>query len=195
MPDRRSADTLTSHYIVQSRFFVLISFLLSFAIFLVCLLYLWYTIGLDILFGVESPAGEGLTSYITTLGYLLFAMIVSIVAAFVSMIYFERVVAYTYSIALGRNAWNHKLKQKWFRGIAVACVAAVVSVHVMAGGSIILYFDSLISSDNYKNYGKGLFVLLGGLWLFISFVVEITMITVLRAMGVEAVEEVESEDE
>ena len=194
MADSRGAETLTSRYVVQSRPFVLISFLLSFAIFLVCLLYLWYTIGLDILFGVESPAGEGLTSYITTLGYLLFAMIASIIVALLSTLYFEKFIARTYSIALGRNAWDCKLKRKWFRGTAVACVAAVLSVHVLAGGSIILYVDSLISSDNYKNYGKALFVMLGGLWLFISFVVEMTIITVLRIMGVEAVEEVESED-
>ena len=195
MPESRSADTVMQNYVVQSRFFVLVAFLLSFGLIIVCLLYFWYTIGLDIIFGVESPSEKGLTSYIPSLIYLLFAMIVSIVMGLLSTIYFEKVVAYLYSIALDRNARDYKLKKKWFRGITITCVATVLITHIVAGGSIISYVDSLISTSNPKNYRRSLLIGLGGLWLFISFLVEITTITVLRIIGIDAVEEVNLEGE
>ena len=190
MPESESTDTLTQNYVVQSRFFVLIAFLLSFVLILVCLLYFWYTIGLDILFGVESPSEKGLTSYIPSLIYLLFAMIVSIVMGLLSTIYFEKVVAYVYSVALDRNARDYKLKKKWFRGIAITCAAIVLLTHIVAGGSIISYIDSLISTSHPRNYRRSLVIGLGGLWLFISFLVEISIITALRTIGIDAVEEV-----
>ena len=195
MPESRSADTLTQNYVVQSRFFVLVAFLLSFGLILVCLLYFWYTIGLDVIFGVESPAGKGLSSYIASLIYLLFAMIVSIVMGLLSIIYFKKVVAYLYSIALDRNARDYKLKKKWFRGIAISCVAVALVTHIVAGGSIVSYIDSQISPNNPRNYTRNLLVGLGSLWLFISFLIEITIVTVLRAIGIDPVEEVNLEKE
>ena len=195
MPDSRSADTLTQNYVVQSRFFVLVVFLLSFLFILVFLLYLWYNIGLDIIFGVESPAGKGLSSYIASLIYLLFAMIVSIILGLLSKIYFEKTVDYLYSIALDRNARDYKLKKKWFKRITIACVAVVLLTHVVAGGSILFYIDSQISTNNPRNYRRTLLVGLGGVWLFISLLVEITIITIIEAIGIDAVEEVNLEGE
>ena len=193
MPEIRSADTVMQNYVVQSSFFVLVAFLLSFGLIIVCLLYLWYTIGLDIIFGVESPAGKGLSSYIASLIYLLFAMIVSIVMGLLSTIYFEKVVAHLYSIALDKNARDYKLKKKWFRGITATCVAVVLLTHIVAGGSILSYIDSQISPNNPRNYRRTLLIGLGGVWLFMSFLVEITIITVLRTIGIDVVEEVSLE--
>lgn len=121
-----SPDTITKNYVVQSRFFVLVSFLLSIGLVLFSLIYFWYAVGLELILGVDSPTGEGLASYILSLIYLLSAMIVSIIVGLLSVVYFEKVVAYLYSVALDRNAREYKLKKKWFRGITLTCVAAVL---------------------------------------------------------------------
>ena len=195
MPEGQDADAGTRDYVVKSRFFVVVVFLLSFLLFLIGLLSLWINIGLNVIFGVESPAGGGVASYVSTLVYLLFAMVVSVVIGLLCTIYFKKIVAYVYSIALGRNARDYKLKEKWFRRIAVACGVAVLLTHVVAGGSILLYFDSLISTNHPRNYRRTLLVMLGGLWLLVSFLVEASIITVLGKMGIDPVEEVESEGE
>ncbi|PSQ42537.1 hypothetical protein BRD17_08560 [Halobacteriales archaeon SW_7_68_16] len=183
------------NYVVQSSFFVLVAFLLSFGLVISYLLHLWYAVGLDVIFGVQSPAGKGLTTYIPSLIYLVFAMVISVIVGLLSTIYFEKAVAHLYSIALDRNARDYKLKKKWFRGITVTCVVVALLTHVVAGGSIMSSIDSLISTDNPRNYGRSLLVGLGGVWLCVSLLVEITVITVLRTIGIESVKEVSQEED
>ena len=191
MPDR---NTTLNNYVVHSSFFVLIVFILSLALTLVYLLQLWYVIGLEIIFGAGSPAEKGLTTYIPTLIYLAFAITISIIIGLLSVIYFRKVTIYLYSIALDKNARGCKLKKRWFRGITLSCIAVALSTHIVVGGSIISYIDSLISTSNPRHYGRNLLIGLGGVWLFVSFLVEITIITALRIAGIESVEEVDGDD-